>query len=36
MMDQRTIFAIHRLAPEGLSVRKIAQTWGLSRQTTSN
>jgi transposase len=34
-MDQRTIFAIPRLAHEGLSVRKIAKTLGLSRQTTS-
>jgi transposase len=35
MIDQRTIFEIHRLAHEGLSVRKIAKTLGLSRQTTS-
>src|SRR6266487_7023540 len=35
MMDKRTIFEIHRLAHEGLSVRKIAKTLGLSRQTTS-
>jgi transposase len=35
MIDKRTIFAIHRLAHEGLSVRKIAKTLGLSRQTTS-
>ena len=35
MIDQRTIFEIHRLAHEGLSVRKIATTLGLSRQTTS-
>ena len=35
MIDKRTIFEIHRLAHEGLSVRKIATTLGLSRQTTS-
>ena len=35
MIDQRTIFEIHRLAHEGLSVRKIAQTLGISRPTTS-
>jgi hypothetical protein len=35
MIDQRTIFEIHRLAHEGLSVRKIAATLGISRQTTS-
>jgi transposase len=35
MIDQRTIFEIHRLAHEGLSVRKLAQTLGLSRPTTS-
>ena len=35
MIDQRTIFEIHRLAHEGLSVRKIAKTLGISRQTTS-
>jgi transposase len=34
MIDKRTIFEIHRLAHEGLSVRKIAKTLGLSRQTT--
>jgi predicted transcriptional regulator len=34
MIDQRTIFEIHRLAHAGLSVRKIAQTLGISRQTT--
>jgi transposase len=35
MIDKRTIFAIHRLAHEGLSGRKIATILGLSRQTTS-
>ena len=35
MIDQRTIFEIHRLAHAGLSVRKIAKTLGISRQTTS-
>ena len=35
MIDKRTIFEIHRLAHEGLSVRKIAKTLGMSRQTTS-
>src|SRR5262249_56413670 len=35
MIDQRSIFEIHRLAHAGLSVRKIATTLGLSRQTTS-
>ena len=35
MIDQRTIFEIHRLAHEGLSVRKIAKPLGISRQTTS-
>jgi predicted transcriptional regulator len=34
MIDQRTIFEIHRLAHAGLSVRKIAKTLGISRQTT--
>ena len=33
MIDRRTIFDIHRLAHDGLSVRKIAATLGLSRQT---
>jgi transposase len=33
MIDRRTVFDIHRLAHEGLSVRKIAATLGLSRQT---
>jgi transposase len=35
MIDQRTIFEIHRLAHAGLSMRKIAKTLGISRQTTS-
>src|SRR5215813_4131912 len=35
MIDQRTIFESHRLAHAGLSVRKIAKTLGISRQTTS-
>jgi transposase len=35
MIDPRTIFEIHRLAHEGLSVRKIAATLGSSRHTTS-
>jgi transposase len=33
MIDRRTIFEIHRLAHNGLSVRKIAATLGLSRPT---
>ena len=33
MIDRRTIFEIHRLAHDGLSVRKIAATLGLSRPT---
>src|SRR5919109_5045088 len=33
MIDRRTVFDIHRLAHDGLSVRKIAATLGLSRQT---
>ena len=33
MIDRRTIFDIHRLAHDGLSVRKIAATLGLSRPT---
>jgi transposase len=35
MIDQRTIFEIHRLAHEGLSVRKIAKALGISRPTAS-
>jgi len=33
MIERRTIFEIHRLADDGLSVRKIAATLGLSRQS---
>ena len=33
MIDKRTIFEIHRLAHEGLSVRKIAGTLGIARHT---
>ena len=33
MIDKRTIFDIHRLAHEGLSVRKIAGTLGIARRT---
>jgi hypothetical protein len=33
MINQRAIFDIHRLANDGLSVRKIAATLGLDRQT---
>jgi transposase len=33
MIERRTVFEIHRLAHEGLSVRKIAARLGLSRQT---
>ena len=33
MIDRRTVFDIHRLAHDGLSVRKIATTLGLDRQT---
>lgn len=35
MIDQRTIFEIHRLANEGLSVRKIARSLHLSRKTVA-
>jgi len=35
MIDQRTIFEIHRLFNEGLSVRKIAKTVHRSRQTVA-
>lgn len=35
MIDQRTIFEIHRLANEGLSIRKIARTLQLSRKTVA-
>lgn len=33
MIDRRTVFDIHRLAHDGLSVRKIAATLGVDRQT---
>jgi transposase len=33
MINQRAIFDIHRLAHGGFSVRKIAATLGLDRQT---
>ena len=33
MIERRTVFEIHRLAHDGLSVRKIATHLGLSRQT---
>jgi transposase len=33
MIDQRTIFEIHRLAHEGLSLRKIAHALGIARRT---
>lgn len=33
MIDKRTIFEIHRLAHEGLSVRKIARRLNLNRET---
>lgn len=33
MLDQRPSFDIHRLAHEGLSVRKIAGTLGIARHT---
>lgn len=33
MIDRRTVFDIHRLANDGFSVRKIAATLGLDRQT---
>lgn len=33
MIKRRTVFEIHRLAYEGLSVRKIAATLGVDRQT---
>ena len=35
MIDQRTIFEIHRLADEGLSKRKIAASLGCDRETVS-
>ena len=33
MIDQRTIFEIHRLAHAGFSLRKIARTLGIARRT---
>jgi transposase len=36
MIEQRTIFEIHRLANEGLSVRKIAKQLGHDRGTVAN
>src|SRR5437588_184034 len=33
MIEKRTIFAIHRLAHNGLSVRKIARTLGIARHS---
>lgn len=33
MIDQRTIFEIHRLAHEGLSMRRIAAALGIDRQS---
>jgi transposase len=33
MMDQRTIFDLHRLAHEGLAMRKIARALGIARRT---
>jgi transposase len=35
MIDKRTIFEIHRLADEGLSIRKIASTLRISRKVAS-
>jgi transposase len=33
MLDQRTIFEMHRLAHAGLSLRKSARTLGMARRT---
>jgi len=33
MIDKRTIFEMHRLAHNGMSVRKIARTLGIARQS---
>ena len=33
MIDQRTVFEIHRLSNEGLSIRKIASKINLNRKT---
>jgi transposase len=35
MIDQRTIFEIHRLANEGISARKITRSLNLNRKTVS-
>jgi transposase len=35
MIDKRTLFEIHRLAHEGLSMRQIARALGLHRETVS-
>jgi len=35
MIDKRTLFEMHRLAHEGLSMRHIARTVGLHRETVS-
>jgi Helix-turn-helix domain len=35
MIDKRTLFEVHRLAHEGLSIRKIARAVGLHRETVS-
>jgi transposase len=35
MIDKRTIFEIHRLADQGLSIRKIARTLRISRKVAS-
>ena len=35
MIDRRTIFEVHRMSDEGLSVRKIARTLHLSRKSVT-
>ena len=35
MIDQRTIFEIHRLANEGVSIRRVAKALSLSRKTVA-
>ncbi|NIN92268.1 helix-turn-helix domain-containing protein, partial [bacterium] len=35
MIDQHTIFEIHRLANEGLSIRKIANRVNINRKTVA-
>jgi transposase len=35
MIDKRTVFEIHRLADEGLSIRKIARTLRISRKVAA-